>query len=96
MADIRVSSESLVAGSARLTAGSQQIEGLLGELRGVVNGLGGDWTGTGSAAFADLYEEFNSSGQRLQHALTGISDLLNKAGAYYAESEANVTRAFQG
>ncbi|UCR89974.1 WXG100 family type VII secretion target [Mycetocola spongiae] len=96
MANIRVSSESLHQASSRLQSGAGEINGLLSQLRSVVDGLGSEWEGTGSAAFTSLYEQFNRAGLELNESLDGISVLLGRAGDYYTESEANVTRAFQG
>ena len=95
MADIKVSSENLVQTSAQLTSGSGELQTLLGSLNGLVNSMGSEWQGAGSASFGELYSQFHSAGGQLQEALTGISKMLSDAAGYYAESEANVAQAFR-
>ena len=96
MATYKVASEDLAEASTQLTTGSSELEGTLSQLRKIVDGLAADWQGTGSSAFAELYQEFHSAGAQLTESLEGISTLLNKAAVSYAESEQSVTSAFRG
>jgi WXG100 family type VII secretion target len=96
MAQFRVSSDSLASASGRLEAGSSDVQTTLAQLRSVVDGLGPEWEGSASGAFAELYSEFNSAALRLNESLSGIADLLARAAVAYAESEANVASAFRG
>lgn len=96
MAQFRVSSDGLHSASSRLSEGSSDVQATLAQLRSIVDGLGAEWEGAGSASFSELYAEFNSAGLRLNESLSGIAQLLGSAAGYYAESEANVTSAFRG
>lgn len=96
MAQFKVSSEALNGVSAQLTSGAGELQSRLASLRARVDGLGSEWEGSGSAAFADLYNEFNRAGNDLNDALTGIATMLGKAAGIYAESEASVAAAFRG
>jgi len=96
MATFKVSSDDLAQVSGQLTSGSSELEGSLNQLKTIVDGLAADWEGAGSAAFNELYQEFHTAGAQLTESLAGISNLLNKAAAFYAESEQNVTNAFRG
>lgn len=96
MAVYKVSSEVLTDAAGKLTAGSREAQELLDGLRKLVESLGSDWEGSGASAFAELYTEFNTAGGQLTESLEGIASMLNKAAAYYAESESNVANAFRG
>ena len=95
MATFKVASDDLAQVSGQLTSGSSELEGTLDQLKKIVDGLAADWEGSGSSAFAELYQEFHTAGAQLTESLEGISTLLSKAAAFYAESEQNVTNAFR-
>ncbi|AMM21512.1 hypothetical protein AX769_16910 [Frondihabitans sp. PAMC 28766] len=95
MPQYKVSSESLATTASQLQSGSSDVQSTLSHLRSLVESLGGEWEGSGSGAFNELYTEFNTAGLKLNESLAGIADLLSKAASYYAESEANVTNAFR-
>jgi WXG100 family type VII secretion target len=57
--------------------------------------FGADWSGAASAQFAALYEQFDQHAKGLSDALDGIGLLLGRAGATYAEVEAQIASSFR-
>ncbi|PSL38515.1 WXG100 family type VII secretion target [Labedella gwakjiensis] len=96
MADIKVTSESLAGVAGQLSSGSQSIESQLQNLKGLVDGLvGGDWSGTASQSFNELYSQWDQSALQLKESLQGISDLLNQASLTYEDSEQSISGLFR-
>lgn len=58
--------------------------------------FGADWSGTASAQFTSLYDQFDKNAKGLGEALTGIGTLLNGAGTSYAAAEQNIAASFRG
>ncbi|RWZ53106.1 WXG100 family type VII secretion target [Labedella phragmitis] len=97
MADIKVTSESLAGVASQLSSGSQSIESQLQNLKGLVDGLvGGDWSGTASQSFNELYSQWDQSALQLKESLQGISELLNQASLTYEDSEQSISGLFRG
>lgn len=96
MAEIKVTSESLSGVASQLANGATSIESQLGNLKSLVQGLiAGDWGGSASQTFNDLYEQWDAAGLQLKESLNGISDQLNKAALAYEESETNIGNSFR-
>ena len=76
-----------VSGDVR--AQHQQLRGRLGPL------FGADWSGAASAQFSALYDQFDAHARGMSDALDGIGQLLARAGATYAEVEAQVAASFR-
>ena len=93
---IKVTPQQLQALSARVSAGSQHIEGELTALRGALAPLGGDWAGSAHARFTALWEEWQAGASKVHDALTGISALLGQAGLAYADAESRIAQGFAG
>lgn len=97
MAEIRVTSESLSGVAGQLSSGSQSIESQLSNLKALVDGLvGGDWSGSASQSFSELYAQWDQAGLQLKESLQGISELLNQASLSYEDSENQIASTFQG
>lgn len=97
MAEIRVTSESLSGVAGQLSSGSQSIESQLTNLKSLVDGLvGGDWSGSASQSFNELYSQWDQAGIQLKESLQGISDLLNQAALSYEDSENAIAGTFNG
>jgi WXG100 family type VII secretion target len=93
---IKVTSEDLSSASARLSSGSQEIDGQLASMRSLVQSLvGGDWQGTASTSFDTLYQQWNTSAAGLREALDGISQLLANAANSYAATEQQISQSMQ-
>ena len=97
MAEIRVTSESLSGVAGQLSSGSQSIESQFTNLKSLVDGLvGGDWSGSASQSFNELYSQWDQAAIQLKESLQGISDLLNQASLSYEDSENQIASTFQG
>jgi WXG100 family type VII secretion target len=94
MAGIRVTPEQLQGMSGRVSGSASSIEGELSGLAGALAPLGADWAGLASQRFEQLWAEWQRSARGLHEALTGISTLLNQAGAHYAEAEHAIAGSF--
>jgi WXG100 family type VII secretion target len=57
--------------------------------------FGADWSGAAAAQFTALYENFDQHAKGLCDALDGISELLVRAGATYADVESQVAATFR-
>ena len=96
MAEIKVTSESLSSVANQLASGATSIESQLGNLKSLVQGLiAGDWGGSASLTFSELYEQWDAAGLQLKESLNGISDQLTKAALAYEESEQNIGNSFR-
>ena len=97
MADvgIKVTPEQLHALSARVNAGSAQIEGELASLRKAIAPLGSDWAGSAHGRFSQLWTEWEAGAKSVHDALVGISSLLGQAGMVYADAEAKIASSFR-
>ena len=88
MAAIQVTSEELHSVAGHLSTGAGTVHGQLGSLRAQVDGLvGAGWKGGASAQFHDLYTQWNTAGQQLLEALTGISKALETSANNYEQAE---------
>lgn len=58
--------------------------------------FGADWSGTASAQFASLYDQFDRNAKGLNEALSGIGRLLHSAGTTYASAEQQISASFRG
>jgi WXG100 family type VII secretion target len=97
VAEIRVTSESLSGVAGQLSSGSQSIESQLTNLKSLVDGLvGGDWSGTASQSFNELFLQWDQAALQLKESLQGISELLNQASLSYEDSENQIASTFQG
>jgi WXG100 family type VII secretion target len=96
MSGIKVTPEQLQALSGQVARGSGEIAGQLRTLGSTVAPLvGGDWAGQAQQRFHALWEEWQRSGQGLQHALDGISQLMGQAGTAYANAESQIAGTFR-
>ncbi len=96
MAEIKVTSAELHSVSAQLAAGSSDIEGRLARLHAQVQALvDNGWQGSASAAFNDLYTQWNTSAAQLKQALDGISRQLSNAATTYEQTEAQLTASMR-
>jgi WXG100 family type VII secretion target len=91
---IKVTAEELGQVSGQLGASAASINDENSKALGLVNGLvGAGWEGAASAQFHTLFTEWKTGADQVQHALHGISQLLNKAGVAYATTEDHIKSA---
>ncbi len=94
MSLIKVTAEELEAVSGQLGASAAAINDENSQAMSRVNGLvGAGWEGAASAQFHTLFTEWKTGADQVQHALHGISQLLNKAGVAYATTEDHIKSA---
>ena len=92
---LRVTPEQLqsMAGTVARTAADQR--SATQALRGQLSPLfGADWSGSASAQFTTLFDEFTRHAQGMADALDGIGQLLGRAGSAYADVESQVAASF--
>ncbi len=94
MGVVHVSPEEMEAVSAKLTAGSGEINAKLLELRNEVQGMSDVFQGQAADSFQQLYENWNQSGNNLNEALGGISTMLNKAAGIYRDTDQQIASQF--
>lgn len=94
MTAFRVTPAELMSLSQQVNSTAGQIESELGTLRGRVLPISGTWQGQAQDRFQMLYDEWNRSAQSLQQALSGISQLLSRAGHGYDEAERTIASSF--
>jgi WXG100 family type VII secretion target len=94
MADFKVNTEAVAeaAGKLKTTAGNISTE--LDRARTTVSAVGGEWTGDARRRFDTLMAEWDKVAKEQQQNLQEIGELLAKAGAFYAETEGNISQAF--
>ncbi len=73
---------------------SQQIEDLMGVMRGKLESLQGTWKGQASMQYAELHREWERAQERVRIALDDIGRALKSAGVTYARTEDDVKAAF--
>lgn len=96
MAEIRVTSDSITGVSNQLSSGASSIESQLQNLKGLVDGLvGGEWSGTASQSFQELYQQWDTAAIQLKESLEGVSQILAQAALAYEESETAIQGSFQ-
>jgi WXG100 family type VII secretion target len=93
---IRVTPEQLHAVSAGVVRGASDIDATLATLRGqVLPLLGGEWAGAAAAQFNTMFEQWQRAAGDLNRALQGISRLVDRAGATYAQAEQAIAASFR-
>ncbi len=96
MTGFRVTPEQLSTLSGRVGTGAGTIESEQRALASSLAPLGSDWAGVAQLRFQELWAEWQRSALGLNHALTGISELMGKAGEAYAQAESAVAASFAG
>lgn len=94
MSNILVTPERLQAVSGQLNGGAATIESTLGQLAAQVAPLQSEWRGVAQAQFEALWAEWQRSAAGIQHALHGIAQLTNAAGANYEQTESSIASSF--
>jgi len=96
MPSLRVTPDQLEMMSGTVARNSAEVRGVQQGLKGQLAPLfGADWSGTASAQFATLYEQFDQHATGLSDALEGIGAMLGRAGTAYAEVEQQIAASFR-
>ena len=73
-----------------------EISNTLGQLKSLVDNLGGTWQGAASGAYNQLYTNWNNSAKTLLESLDGIATMLGKAATAYEQTESQLKSGFSG
>ncbi len=96
MSGLRVTPSQLAGLSGAVARVSGDVRGSHHVLRGQLSPLfGADWSGTASAQFTALYEQFDMHARGMSDALDGIGQLLARAGSAYADVEQQIAASFR-
>ena len=93
---LKVTPEQLrtMAGSVGRTA--TDVAGSHSTLKSQLSPLfGADWSGTASAQFSALYEDFDRHAKGLSEALHAIGGLLQNAATTYSDAEHQIASSFR-
>lgn len=90
----RTESDVMVATAGNVDGVNSNVQSELHRLRGVVDGLRGNWVGNAQVSFDNLMERYNTAAAQLQEALASISDNLRSNASNFSDVEATNTRAF--
>ena len=88
--------QELSSASSRLISVEGDIKGQLGQLKSLVDGLGGTWQGAASGAYNHLYTGWDASAKQLFESLDGIAQMLAKAAQAYEQTENQLKSGFSG
>lgn len=98
MANLSVTYEDMTSAASRLRNGQTEIEGKLGELKTLVDGLvnGGYVTDRSSKAFDQSYTEFNDGVRKTVEGLDGMAGYLESASQALQETDEALANALKG
>lgn len=90
----RTEADVMVATAGHVDNTNNEVQGELGRLRGVVDGLRGTWAGNAQVSFDNLMNRWNTSARELQEALNSISDNIRSNAKNFDGMEADNASAF--
>ena len=90
----RTEADVMVAAAARVDDTNDQVQGELGRLHGVVDGVRASWAGSAQVSFDNLMQRWNTSARELQEALVSISDNIRHNARSFEGMEAQNAQAF--
>ena len=74
---------------------NSEVQGELNRIRGVVDGLAGEWRGQAKSAFDELMVRWDDAAMRLSNALTDIADNIRDNSSHFNTGEEESTHAFK-
>jgi WXG100 family type VII secretion target len=82
--------DAMTKAAAHVEQVTQELNGELNTLRGVIDQVGGNWVGRAATAFNQLMERFNEDATKLNQALSSIHEALaSNTKSYNASEEQN-------
>lgn len=90
----RTEADVMVATAGRVDDTSNEVQGELGRLRGVVDGVRSGWVGQAQVSFDGLMNRWDTSARQLQEALTSISTNIRSNAHNFDDMEAQNAQAF--
>ena len=93
---LAVTWQELSSASNKIVSTEGDIKGQLGQLKSLVDGLGGTWQGAANSAYTSLYASWDKSAAQLFEALDGIAKMLGQAATAYEQTENQLKSGFSG
>jgi WXG100 family type VII secretion target len=93
---LRVTWQELSETGNRVTSGKNDITQQLAGLKAAIDNLGGNWQGSASTAYNQLYQQWNTSATSLFQSLEGIANMLKQAATAYEQTETQLQTGFSG
>jgi WXG100 family type VII secretion target len=93
--NIKVTPQELRGTASRLQAGSNQINGILGNLQREVAGLADMWQGVAHEQYKQYYDQWDKAAKQLNEALHNLSILTSKAADEFERADQEISRMFQ-
>lgn len=90
----RTEADVMIAAAGRVDDTNNEVQGELGRLRGVVDGLRGSWAGNAQNSFDGLMNRWNTSARELQEALMDIAENIRQNAKHFDGMEADNANAF--
>lgn len=84
----------MLATAGRVDNTNNEVQGELGRLHGVVDGVRGSWAGSAQVSFDQLMQRWDNSARELREALTSISDNIRHNAHSFDSTEADNSQAF--
>lgn len=82
------------AGANAVQEAHQQVQGLLGQLRGEVEQMMGGWGGQAAQAFMGVHEAFEGQANKINQALDRMHEALVATHTTYGTQESDQTQTF--
>lgn len=80
-------SDQMVTTAGDVDGVNSEVQGELSRIRGVVDGLAGDWKGQAKQSFDDLMLRWDDAALRLSNALSDIADNIRANSSSFDEGE---------
>ncbi|QIM21827.1 WXG100 family type VII secretion target [Phycicoccus sp. HDW14] len=93
-AQFQVDTDRIAAASGDVARISAEIEGQVAVMSARLTGLQDAWTGSASAQFQGVVEQWRATQHQVRESLDSIGRVLGAAGVQYAETEAQAVRMF--
>ena len=89
MANVNVTYQQMEDAAGRLTNGRTEIDGMLGQLKNLVEQLVADGyvTDSSSKSFQVSYDEFNTGAKNMIEGLDGMASYLKQAAATFRDAD---------
>lgn len=95
MTRYQVDSEAVIAATAATRGSIGRFQSEAAGLHANLSSLQGSWNGAAATAFHSLLGEWTGAYQRVEQALSAITEALGHAGHGYADVELQAARMFQ-
>ena len=94
MTHFQVDSDAVAAATSTVRSAMSRIQAEVAGLHGQLVALQSTWTGTASAGFQTVVNDWKLTQQRVEESLALLGSALDRAGQQYAEVEAQNARLF--